>query len=90
VTFGFSVPEYFEGPDVAKTGWVRFPTPADKMIGGHAVVAVGYDDTVTVPFVWVRNSWGVGWGLGGYFKMDQRWFTDTGRLTDDMWTVIPK
>lgn len=90
VTFGFSVPDYFEGADVAKTGWVRFPTQADKMIGGHAVVAVGYDDTASVPFVWVRNSWGAGWGLKGYFKMDQRWFTDPSRLTDDMWTIVPK
>src|ERR1035437_650258 len=80
VTFGFSVPEYFEAQEVATTGWVRFPTVADRMIGGHAVVAVGYDDTATVPFIWVRNSWGATWGIGGYFKMDQRWFTDQGRL----------
>ena len=90
VTFGFSVPEYFEGQEVATTGWVRFPTAADKMVGGHAVVAVGYDDTASVPFVWVRNSWGPAWGLKGYFKMDQRWFTDTSRLTDDMWTIVPR
>jgi C1A family cysteine protease len=90
VTFGFSVPDYFESQDVATNGWVRFPTQADKMIGGHAVVAVGYDDTASTPFVWVRNSWGPDWGLKGYFKMDQRWFTNPSRLTDDMWTVIPK
>jgi len=90
VTFGFSVPEYFESQEVANTGWVRFPTQADKMVGGHAVVAVGYDDTVSTPFVWVRNSWGPTWGVNGYFRMDQRWFTDPVRLVDDMWTIVPK
>lgn len=90
VTFGFSVPSYFESQQVATTGWVRMPTQADQIIGGHAVVAVGYDDTASVPFVWVRNSWGPAWGLNGYFKMDQKWFTDPSGLVDDMWTVVPK
>ena len=90
VTFGFAVPDYFESATVERTGWVKFPGTKDRIIGGHAVVAVGYDDTVTKPFVWVRNSYGAGWGLKGYFKMDQRWFTDPSRLADDMWTVIPK
>lgn len=89
VVFGFSVPEFFESADVAKNGFVRLPTNADQMIGGHAVVAVGYDDTAPVPFVWVRNSWGVDWGIEGYFKMDQKWFTDPRRLVDDMWVMTP-
>lgn len=87
VTFGFSVPEYFESEEVAVKGWLRMPTMQDAMIGGHAVVAVGYDNTAPQPFIWVRNSWGTGWGLDGYFKMDQRWFTDPSRLADDMWTI---
>ena len=37
VVFGFSVPEFFEGPEVAQTGWVRMPTMFDNMVGGHAV-----------------------------------------------------
>jgi len=89
VVFGFSVPEFFEGDDVAKHGFVRMPTRADKMIGGHAVVAVGYDDTAPTPFVWVRNSWGPDWGIQGYFQMDQKWFTDPRRLVDDMWVMHP-
>jgi C1A family cysteine protease len=42
-----------------------------KVIGGfrgnHAICVVGYDDTEGC---WVaRNSWGAGWGQGGYFKI---------------------
>jgi len=36
----------------------------------HAVVVVGYGNVnATVGFWIVKNSWGVGWGDGGYFKM---------------------
>lgn len=89
VVFGFMVPDYFEGESVARRGWLRLPTKSDAMIGGHAVLGVGYDVTVATPYVMVRNSWGVDWGLAGYFKMDARWFTDPRRLVDDMWVIRP-
>lgn len=87
VVFGFSVPEFFESQQVADNGIVRVPTRSDKIIGGHAVVAVGYDDRDPKPFVWVRNSWGTNWGIDGYFKMDQGWWNT--RLVDDMWVIVP-
>lgn len=92
VVFGFAVPEYFESLEVSENGWVRFPTPADKMIGGHAVAAIGYDERNldgNGPFVWVRNSWSARWGLSGNFKMPYQWFTDPGRLVDDIWVMHP-
>ena len=42
--FGFTVYESFEGAEVAKTGHVPMPRRARSAIGGHAVLAVGYDD----------------------------------------------
>lgn len=90
VIFGFAVPDYFVGRQVETTGWVRLPTRNDVMIGGHAVVAVGFDDRPSSKFIWARNSWGTNWGLGGYFKMDQAWFTDPRRIVDDMWAIIPR
>ena len=42
--FGFSVYESFESPVVAKTGVVPMPAGTEKTLGGHAVLAVGYDD----------------------------------------------
>jgi C1A family cysteine protease len=87
VIFGFSVPEYFQSAQVSTSGWVRFPTAADRIIGGHAVCAIGYDDTASTPYVWVRNSWGNKWGINGNFKMDQKWFTSPDNLVDDMWAI---
>ena len=58
--FGFTVYQSFESAAVAKTGIVPMPGPKEKVVGGHAVLAVGYDDS-TNQFI-VRNSWGPGWG----------------------------
>src|SRR5207249_6396066 len=65
--FGFTVYETFESDRVAKTGVVPMPKPREKVLGGHAVLAVGYDDAKR-RFL-VRNSWGTGWGTKGYFTM---------------------
>lgn len=97
VVFGFVLPDYMESDEVAKTGWVRRLTADDSTLGGHAVVAVGYDSRIDnqygrPPFIWARNSWGLGWGFegSGYFMMDEAWFLDTRRLVDDMWVIHPK
>jgi len=89
VIFGFAAPSYIESPQVASTGWLPFPTPSTQIIGGHATLAVGYDDRASTPFVWVRNSWGAGWGINGYFQMPYQWFTSTAGLVQDMWTIVP-
>src|SRR5215471_14563935 len=65
--FGFSVYESFESEQVAKTGKLNLPKSDEKELGGHAVMAVGYDD-VQQRFI-VRNSWSADWGMKGYFTM---------------------
>jgi C1A family cysteine protease len=82
--FGFTVYTSFEGPEVAKTGIVPMPGPNEKVAGGHAVLAVGYDDTKQ-QFI-VRNSWGTSWGRDGYFRMPYAYLTDP-NLADDFWTI---
>jgi C1A family cysteine protease len=82
--FGFAVYESFESSEVAKSGIVPMPKPKERQLGGHAVLAVGYDDT-TSRFI-VRNSWGDKWGISGYFMMPYDYLTDA-NLSDDFWTI---
>ena len=88
VTFGFSTPEIFSSSRF--NTFLRFPGPKDVITGGHAVVAVGYEDRVPEPYVWIRNSWGKRWGINGYYKMTQDWFTSPYRLATDMWVIRRK
>lgn len=82
--FGFTVYESFESQAVAKTGVVNMPAHGEKSLGGHAVLGVGYDDAEQ-RFI-VRNSWGTGWGMKGYFTMPYKYVADR-NLSDDFWTV---
>jgi C1A family cysteine protease len=84
VVFGFTVYESFEGADVARTGKVSMPAPGESAIGGHAVLLCGYTDDDST-FI-VRNSWGPGWGDGGYFWMPYAYLIDN-NLADDFWTL---
>lgn len=84
VIFGFTVYESFESQATANTGIVTMPTSKEATLGGHAVVAVGYDDAKQQ--VICRNSWGETWGDKGYFYMPYKYFMKTG-LTSDYWTV---
>jgi C1A family cysteine protease len=82
--FGFTVYESFESQQVAKTGIVQMPQPGERVMGGHAVVAVGYDDN-DKRFI-VRNSWGADWGMQGYFTIPYDYVADPS-LADDFWTI---
>ena len=82
--FGFTVYDGFESDQVAQTGIVPMPKPGESALGGHAVMAVGYDDS-TQRFI-VRNSWGAVWGQKGYFEMPYAYLTDS-NLSDDLWTI---
>jgi len=82
--FGFTVYESFESAKVARTGIVSMPGPSEKVVGGHAVVGVGYNDAKQ-QFI-VRNSWAATWGIKGYCLMPYAYLTDT-NLADDFWTI---
>ena len=90
VVFGISVYESFESDAVAKTGIVPLPAKGEKMLGGHCVRLVGYTDSglADVPsghFIGM-NSWGVGWGLKGFFAIPCAYVTNP-NLASDLWVV---
>jgi C1A family cysteine protease len=82
--FGFTVYESFESQEVANSGHLEMPQTGEKQLGGHAVLAVGYQDS-SQTFV-VRNSWGADWGIKGYFTMPYPYLLQ-GTLASDFWTI---
>ena len=82
--FGFTVYDEFESEAVSKTGKLNMPKSSEQLVGGHAVMAVGYDDK-TKRFI-VRNSWGNTWGQKGYFTMPYDYLFNN-NLADDFWTI---
>lgn len=81
---GIAVYSSFVTSKVAKTGVVPMPTRRDTLLGGHAIVCVGYDD---IKKVWImRNSWGTGWGDKGYFYLPYNYLTNNS-LSSDLWII---
>jgi len=80
--FGFTVYESFQSQRVAKTGVANMPGKKEKVLGGHAVMAVGYNQSQK-RFL-VRNSWGTKWGKNGYFTMPYEYLET---LSADFWTI---
>jgi C1A family cysteine protease len=93
--FGFTV--YSSYTQVAATGKIPYPTPGEEIVGGHAIVAVGYDDTMkikntnpkaleTTGALLIRNSWGTGWGSNGYGWLPYDYVLK--ELAVDWWSLL--
>ncbi len=82
--FGFSVYESFESDLVVQEGIVPMPAQGERLLGAHAVMAVGFDEAKQV-FI-VRNSWGVAWGQKGYFTIPYAYLANR-NLSSDFWTI---
>jgi len=72
------------GRDVRRTGIVPMPTHHDRIRGGHAILAVGYDHARRLLIF--RNSWGRTWGDRGYGYLPYA-FIGSSDLTWDFWTM---
>jgi C1A family cysteine protease len=84
VIFGCSVYQSFESTAVETTGIVPMPSQNEQLLGGHCMLLVGYD--TSKDWFIVRNSWGTGFGDGGYLYMPLEYITNP-NLTSDIWTI---
>lgn len=85
IVFGISVYNSMMTPAVDKSGNIPMPKGAkDELLGGHAVLCVGYNDSKKR--FNLMNSWGTGWGAKGFGTAPYAYLTDT-NLADDFWTL---
>ena len=84
ISFGFTVYESFEHESITETGMMTMPRDNEKMLGGHAVLAVGYNDSLKV--IILRNSWGDKWADKGYFYMPYDYIVNKD-LASDFWVI---
>lgn len=87
--FGFTV--YSSIPPLSDgKGEIPMPSPGDKVEGGHAIVAAGYDDNKKIGkstgALLIRNSWGTKWGDKGYGWLPFDYVLSG--LAVDFWTLV--
>lgn len=92
--FGFTV--YSSIAQAGTSGRIPYPEPGEKVLGGHAMLVIGYDEDLeirnantgatTSGALLVRNSWGAGWGDHGYGALPYKYVTE--RLAVDFWSLI--
>jgi C1A family cysteine protease len=93
--FGFTV--YTSISQADQSGKIPCPTLGEKVAGGHAIVAVGYDNAMkikntnpgsveTVGALLIRNSWGTGWGDHGYGWLPYDYILKG--LAEDWWSLL--
>jgi len=101
--FGFTV--YSSIEQAEKTGRIPFPGPRERIEGGHAIVAVGYDDKMQVENRGAAGGAGVGGAATeGAFLIRNSWGKGWGEagygwlpyeyvkrgLAEDFWSVLKK
>lgn len=85
VVVGFEVYASFMGSIVGRTGIMPYPnTKTEPLLGGHAVLLVGYDNSKQ--WFIVKNSWGSSWGDKGYFYMPYRVIQNPS-MSGDFWVI---
>jgi len=92
--FGFTV--YSEIRQADTTGKIPFPGSNEKLVGGHALAAMGFDDNLeitnrqtgktTTGAILIQNSWGTQWGMDGYGWLPYEYILNG--LACDWWSVL--
>lgn len=81
---GITIYESFESPAATSTGLIPLPKKGEALLGGHAILVVGYEFNQS-RFI-CRNSWGADWGDKGYFYLPFDYLINRG-LASDMWVL---
>ncbi|MDD5267834.1 MAG: C1 family peptidase [Methylococcales bacterium] len=95
--FGFTVYGSYTQASVANKGAIPYPAAGEKIVGGHAIMAVGYNDSLvikntnagaaaTTGALLIRNSWGTTWGDAGYGWLPYAYVLNG--LAKDWWSLI--
>jgi C1A family cysteine protease len=87
--FGFTV--YSSIDQAASTGQIPYPAKGEQIVGGHAIVAAGYDDKMVIKnakpgALLIRNSWGTAWGDKGYGWLPYDYVLNG--LAVDWWSLL--
>lgn len=82
--FGITVYESFESDNATSTGVIPIPQSNEQVLGGHALLCVGYDDA-NKWFIF-RNSWGTTWGANGYGYIPYSYLANAD-LASDFWFI---
>ena len=92
--FGFTV--FSSIGQVGNDGKIPYPCQGERILGGHAIVAVGYDDEIeienttgeakTTGALLIRNSWGTAWGNEGYGWLPYEYILEG--LAIDWWLLL--
>lgn len=83
IMFGFDVFKAFESDAMAQGKPLTMPKRGETPLGGHAVLAVGYNRINQL--IYCRNSWGESWGVKGYFGMPYKYMFS--KYASDFWIV---
>jgi C1A family cysteine protease len=86
VVIGINIYSSFMGEQAQETGVIPIPDKSkEELLGGHAIVIVGYNTASDKQWFVFRNSWGEIWGENGYGYLPFAYLKGN---ASDFWTAL--